>query len=153
MTMQVKIKTRFYNMSARLFRITLLYAFFSVSVLYAGFEMKKFTLEPGYNKVTVRWEVQDESDISGYEIQRGLNERDFSKIGFVDFKQSLGLVNKYEYIDNTVFKQQSQNGRTYYYRIKITKKDGSFEYSKVENVTPTISSARQTWGSIKAMFR
>jgi hypothetical protein len=140
-------------MKARHFRTTALFFFFSVTMLFAGFEIKKFTLEPGYNKVTVRWEVQDETNIKGYEIQRGLNERDFSRIGFVAYKQPLGAVNKYEYIDQTVFKQQSQSGRTYYYRLKITKDDGSFEYSKVENVTPTISSARQTWGSIKAMFR
>ncbi|MFQ5628207.1 MAG: hypothetical protein ACE5I1_05555 [bacterium] len=125
----------------------------SATLVFAGLQVNKFTLEPGYNKVTVRWEVQGEANLRGYEIQRGLNERDFSKIGFVDYKQASGSINKYEYVDQTVFKQQSQTGRTYYYRLKITKKDGSFEYSKVENVTPTISSARQTWGSIKAMFR
>ena len=125
----------------------------SAVIVFAGVQIKKFALEPGYNKVTVRWEVESESDIKGYEIQRGLNERDFSKIGFVDFKQPTGAVNKYEYVDQTVFKQQNLSGRTYYYRLKVTKNDGSFEYSQVENVTPTISSARQTWGSIKAMFR
>lgn len=127
--------------------------FASVTMLYAGVDIKKFSLEPGYNRVTVKWEVAGEDDVKGYEVQRGLNDRDFSKIAFIDYKQSNGPVNKYQYIDQTVFKQQNQTGRTYYYRLKIVKKDGSFEYSQVESVTPTISSARQTWGSIKAMFR
>ena len=127
--------------------------FLSVAIVFSGVQITKFSLEPGYNQVTVRWEVQGEADVKGYEVQRGLNERDFSKVAFVDFKQSVGTTNRYEYIDQSVFKQQNANGRTYYYRLKVTRNNGSFEYSKAENVTPTISSARQTWGSIKAMFR
>jgi hypothetical protein len=38
--------------------------------------------------------------------------------------------------------------------LKIVDKDGqATTYSQVISIAPTISSARQTWGSIKAMFR
>lgn len=108
--------------------------FFLSQLSFPVFKLPSFRLNR-YNQVTVRWEVQGEADVKGYEVQRGLNERDFSKVAFVDFKQSVGTTNRYEYIDQSVFKQQNANGRTYYYRLKVTRNNGSFEYSKAENVT------------------
>ena len=131
----------------------LLLAVFCSSLIYAGGTITRFALEPGYNKVTVRWEVQNESDVKGYEVQRGLSERDFSKIGYMDAKKPRQALQKYEYVDKSVFKYANSGSRTFYYRIKVLKLDGSFQYSKVQSVTPTVSSARQTWGMIKAMFR
>lgn len=123
-----------------------------VAFLYADTLIKKFSLEPGYNKVTVRWDVDNETGVKGYEVQRGLTETDFSKLTFIDAKTPAQPTQSYEYEDKTVFKTTVAS-RTFYYRLKIVDADGSFNYSKVESVTPTVSSARQTWGSIKAMFR
>ena len=130
-----------------------LFAALSAGVMYAGGTITKFSLEPGYNKVIVRWEVQDESGVKGYEVQRGLNERDFSKIGYVQAKKPPQSPQKYEYVDKSVFKYANASSRTFYYRIKVQMLSGAFHYSSVQNVTPTVSSARQTWGMIKAMFR
>ncbi len=132
--------------------ITILTILCSVSITFADLNLKEFSLEPGYNKVTVRWEVQGEADLRGYELQRGLTDRDFSKVTFVKPSEASGPLKKYEYVDKSVFKQ-STTGRSYYYRLKMVNTDGSAKFSKVEKVIPTISSARQTWGSIKAMFR
>lgn len=123
-----------------------------ISLAYADADIDKFSLEPGLNKVTVIWESKNEIDVRGYEVQRGLTKTDFSRIGFVRAKEDPEPLKKYEYVDNTVFKS-TNNGRTYFYRLKIMNTNGSFKYSKIEEVSPTISSARQTWGSIKAMFR
>lgn len=138
--------------TTRLIIISGLVWLLTFAIAYAGAGIKNFSLEPGFNRVTVKWEAENEIDVKGYEVQRGVNEHDFTKLAFVDAKDEALPVKKYEYVDNTVFKTNS-NGRTFYYRLKITNNDGSFNYSKPEHVTPTISSARQTWGMIKAMFR
>jgi hypothetical protein len=58
---------------------------------------------------------------------------------------------EYTYQDRSVFKP---NDRIFYYRLKIVDRDNTFTYySEIVTVSPTISSVRQTWGSIKAMFR
>ncbi|MFQ5754391.1 MAG: hypothetical protein ACE5HI_20630, partial [bacterium] len=71
-------------------------------------------------------------------------------IDFVKASDEQKDKKEYMYKDKSVFKQLD---RSYFYRLKIVDKDNSFSYSKVISVKPTISSARQTWGSIKAMFR
>lgn len=130
----------------------LIFAFLTVTLAYADANLKRFVLEPGHNRVAIKWEVEDESGVKGYEIQRGMNDHDFSKLAFVEAKKNGQPLNKYEYIDKSVFKSTT-GGRTFFYRLKIVNTDGSFIFSKSEHVTPTISGARQTWGMIKAMFR
>lgn len=125
---------------------------FGWTLAFAGGKITKFELQAGFNRVTIKWEVQNESGVKGYEIQRSFNNQDFSKLDFVKAKNTPEPVKKYTYIDKSVFKS-SQSGRTFFYRIKIQNVDGSFTLSQVQHVTPTISSARQTWGMIKAMFR
>ncbi len=125
----------------------------AASLAFADAVIKKFNLYPGYNQVTVTWETGDESKIKGYEIQRGVSATALNRVAYVTAKKTPGQSHKYEYVDKTVFKLTTAGGRTYYYRIKTEFTDGSSNLSKVESVSPTISSARQTWGSIKAMFR
>ena len=126
--------------------------FFIGAPAFAGGTVSKFSLHPGYNKVTLKWEIQGEKDVKTYEIQRGLTSSTFLKVGQVPAQQKSSLLKKYEYVDKSVFKS-ANNGRSYYYRLKIINVNGSHSFSKVEHVSPTISSARQTWGSIKALFR
>lgn len=123
------------------------------NLLFAGTIILKFQGQPGYNQVTLKWTSQNEINLKGFEVERSFdsrNEENFRKIDFI--KASLEDKDKkeYSYEDRSVFKQ---NERTFYYRLKIIDNDGKFSYSKTISVTPTVSSARQTWGSIKAMFR
>ena len=112
--------------------------------------MSEFRGEPGRNKVTVKWISEAEISLTSFEVERGLNDREFEKIASLEAKGSAVGKTEYSYEDNSVFKTTA---RSYYYRLKIVDQDGSFTYSNVINVNPTISSARATWGSIKAMFR
>ncbi|MFQ5675969.1 MAG: hypothetical protein ACE5G1_08745 [bacterium] len=111
-----------------------------------------FLAQPGFNKVTIKWTTQNETNLKGFDVERSFENRNdsFKKIDFV--KPSAVAKDKKEYIfeDTSVFKSSD---RTFYYRLKIIDTDESYTYSKVVSVKPTISSARQTWGSIKAMFR
>ncbi len=122
-----------------------------LSLVFAGAVVTGFKGEPGFNKVILRWSSEGENNLKGFDIERGLTDQQFEKIGSVDAKGGPNEKKEYIYEDNTVFKT---TGRIYYYRLKIVDKDGqTTTYSQAISVAPTISSARQTWGSIKAMFR
>jgi hypothetical protein len=126
----------------------------SLTIALAGAIVTGFRGEPGFNKVTLKWTAEGENNLKVFEIQRALlnqdQELEKNKIAQVDAKGSALTRTEYSYEDNSVFKT---TGRTYYYRLKIVDQDGRFTYSPIITVSPTISSARQTWGSIKAMFR
>ncbi len=131
--------------------LTLVGVIGSLSLVFAGAVVTGFKGEPGFNKVTLKWSSEGENNLKGFDIERGLSDQQFEKIGSVDAKGGPNEKKEYVYEDNTVFKT---TGRIYYYRLKIVDKDGSTTlYSQVISVAPTISNARQTWGSIKAMFR
>lgn len=129
---------------------TLLILAYAIPSVFAGAIVSEFRGEPGRNKVTLKWSSEAEINLRGFQIERGLDEKNFEKIDFADAQGKAIGKTEYTYEDNTVFKT---NGRVYYYRLKIVDNDGSSTYSKIIDVNPTISSARATWGSIKAMFR
>lgn len=122
----------------------------SASLVWAGAIVSEFRGEPARNKVTLKWTAEAEINLKAFEIERGLDERTFEKIATVEAKGNPTAKIDYSYEDNTVFKTTA---RVYYYRLKIIDRDESYTYSNTIHVNPTISSARATWGSIKAMFR
>ncbi len=126
----------------------------TLSTVLAGAIVTGFRGEPGFNKVTLKWISEGENSLKAFEIQRAIinqdQELEKNKVATLEAKGSLQNRTEYVYEDNSVFKT---TGRTYYYRLKIVDQDGRFTYSPIITVSPTISSARQTWGSIKAMFR
>ena len=139
-------KTNFKILSAGLFVLFLL------SALFAGAIISDFHAQSGFNIVVLKWTTQNESNIKGFEIERSFDGKSdsFRKIDFMPLKDVQEIKKEYIFEDKTVFKATD---RTYYYRLKIVESNDTFSYSKIISVSPTISSARQTWGSIKAMFR
>jgi hypothetical protein len=122
----------------------------SISLAWAGAVVSDFRGEPGRNKVTLKWTSEAEINLKGFEIERGLSKTEMEKLEFLEAKGAAVGKTEYLYEDNSVFKSE---GRVYYYRLKIVDKDGSSTYTATIEVNPVISSARATWGSIKAMFR
>lgn len=123
--------------------------------LYAGAVIVDFRGEPGPNKVTLYWSTLSETNCDGFQIERSLNNNGgFKKVGFV---KGAGAGNSsvrkdYKFVDKTVYKPEIN--RTFYYRLKVLNQDSSESvYSQIVSVTPSISGARYTWGSIKALFR
>ncbi len=121
-----------------------------VSMAWAGAVVSEFRGEPGRNKVTLKWTSEAEINLKGFEVQRGLNKTELEKLDFVEAKGATVGKTEYTYEDNSVFKS---DGRVYFYRLKLVDKDGGTTETAMIEVNPTISSARATWGSIKAMFR
>ncbi len=120
--------------------------------LMAGTIILDFVGQPGFNRVTIKWTTQNEIDLKGFEIERSYENKSesFKKVEFLKASSEIKDKKEYTYEDKSVFKSSD---RTFYYRLKIVDNDESYTYSKIISVKPTISSARQTWGSIKAMFR
>lgn len=131
--------------------IVTLLLYFSI-MLYAGAVIVDFRGEPGSNKVTLYWSTLSEASCKGFQIERSLNKTDFEKIDFVKGAGNSSGRKDYKFIDKTVFKPGIN--RTFYYRLKIINEDNSVSiYAQVISITPSISGARYTWGSIKALFR
>lgn len=142
-----KMKNKSRNISLIACSIIFLFA-----ALYAGTVIVDFRGEPGPNRVTLSWSTLSELNCKDFQIERSLNKTDFKKIGIIDGAGASSSRKNYEYIDYTVFKPQTD--RTFYYRLKvITIDDSESTYSEIISVTPSISGARYTWGSIKALFR
>ena len=132
------------------FILFFMFLFVGFSIALGGAIVSEFRGEPGRNKVTLKWISEAELNLKGFEIERGLNQTKLERIDFVDSKGSAIAKTEYAYEDNSVFKTEN---RVYYYRLKIVDRDGAYTTSNIIEVNPTISSARSTWGSIKAMFR
>ena len=121
-------------------------------LLAGGGIISEFWAEPGYNMVTLHWTTLIESNLEGFEIQRGVDKANFEYLDFVPSQGNSTTPQHYSYVDRSVFKSTL---RTFYYRLKIVDNDENKEpsYSKIISVTPFVSGVRHTWGSIKAMFR
>ena len=100
------------------------------------------------NSIQLEWDSEQEINLLEYIIERSVSEGDFVHIGKNTPK---GSNSHYTYLDETIFGKITD--RTYSYRIKILYKDDTYTYSPVVTVTLTLSAARETWGSIKALFR
>ncbi len=98
------------------------------------------------DKVYLKWKSQIETSVKEYVIERSYDNISFSEIGKMPKK---GSFLEYIYIDKNIFKASAN---TFYYRVKLLNSDETFFYSKVLQITPRVSSAKQTWGSIKAIF-
>jgi len=120
----------------------LLYSVVSFSVQY----ISDFKIGFMVDKVYLKWKSTLEESVKEYVVERSFDNVSFSSIGAV---KSKGNYSEYIFIDKNIFKIAS---RTFYYRLKITSEDGSSKFSKVLQISPRVSSAKQTWGSIKAIF-
>jgi hypothetical protein len=135
-------------------RFFLFFTFFYLASgnIFAGAVVKDFYGEAGINQVRLKWIVAAETDLKGYRILRSYDGSNFEEIAFVPSSSAVGSEKTYSYIDRTVFKS---SGHTWYYKLSIVNlaDESASDFDQIVVVSPQISSARQTWGSIKAMFR
>jgi len=90
-------------------------------------ELTSFTGVQSGNKISLKWETQTETNNRGFEIERkNLNEKDFTRIGFIDGNGTTTKPRGYSFIDSPIEED------LYFYRVKQIDYDGSFTY------TPTI---------------
>jgi glucuronoarabinoxylan endo-1,4-beta-xylanase len=86
------------------------------------------------NHVQLNWATSSESNSQGFEIERGENGKEFSKIGYVKSEANNDKSNEklaYNFYDHT---SSSVVGGLLYYRLKQLDLDGKFEYSQIKSV-------------------
>ncbi|MCH8928117.1 MAG: hypothetical protein IIB39_05305 [Candidatus Marinimicrobia bacterium] len=128
--------------------LTFILIFLIVGSLSGETDISNLSAYPKDNGIVLEWDSGIELELEGYEIQRSTSGGTFIVLTTI---KALGSNSSYTYFDESVFSKSTV--RTYSYRLKILDSDGSFSYSKLVSVTPTLSAARETWGSIKALFR
>lgn len=117
-------------------------------ILFGGSILVNFEAYVIDSSIQLEWDSEQEINLLEYKIERSASGGDFVNIGIETPK---GSNSHYTYLDETIFAKITD--RTYSYRIKILDKDETYTYSSVVTITPTLSAARETWGSIKALFR
>jgi hypothetical protein len=101
------------------------------------------------NAIVVSWSMADESDVQYYEVMRKAGQDgDFSVISPQIRKK--GNNSTYEFRDLSVFK--TEDG-LYYYKIRSVTGQYPVPETAVASAPFVSSTAKRTWGSIKAMFR
>jgi len=98
--------------------------------------------------IIVRWSSEIEYGVQEFVVVRRAGvEGDFFPIASIPTK---GDHSSYEYIDRSVFKASSG---VFQYRIRVMNGQTPAPESEIVTVSHVSSTARRTWGSIKAMFR
>jgi hypothetical protein len=98
-------------------------------------ELASFSASIIGDGIKLEWSTATETNNRGFEIQRGTNNRDLTTVAFVNGNGTTTEKQNYNYIDT-----DRQLG-TVYYRLKQIDFNGSYEYSKVVEVTKAISYA------------
>jgi hypothetical protein len=98
-------------------------------------ELTSFSASVVGEGIKLDWSTATETNNRGFEIQRGTNNRDLTTIGFVKGIGTTTEKQNYSYTDT-----DEQLGAVYY-RLKQIDFSGSYEFSKVVEVTRVVSYA------------
>ncbi len=119
-----------------------------ISGLTAGVIKDKPSAVSNGSDITLTWETLDESGVQKFEVlRRAGTTGDFVAIASVNPK---GNNSSYQYVDQQAFKT---TGGIYQYKIRIINGQVPAPESEIVTVSHLSSTAKRTWGSIKAMFR
>lgn len=118
------------------------------SVSFGNAEINGFDGYQNDARIIIQWNTSMEQGIVGFEVQRSTDGHTFFEIGFLNAQ---GQGSGYTFVDDSIIAKVS--GRNYYYRLKIRNLDGNSQMSaiiEVQSISPVI---KQTWGSLKALFK
>jgi hypothetical protein len=119
-------------------------------ILYAATELQFFTAKNESDSILLEWKTGTEDNLNRFEIERSASEpNNYMTVGTVT---AIGN-NSYYYFRDNVAMTNNPATPIYYYRLKLIDNSGAHVYSQTITVTHVISSVRDTWGSIKAIFR
>ncbi len=91
-------------------------------------ELVAFNAQIGDGKIELDWCTASETNNYGFEIQRGTNPTQFTKIGFIQGAGTTTEMQTYFFID------MPNTSGTYYYRLKQVDLDGSHHFSQILEV-------------------
>jgi len=87
----------------------------------------RFIADQNDLSIVLGWDVENEINFSHFEIERGADVQNFSRIGTLEAKNQPG-INTYQFIDFYY------GASRYYYRLKMVDFDGSHAYSPIIRV-------------------
>ena len=120
----------------------------AAGLVYAATELQYFTGKNESDSVLLEWKTGTEDNLNHFEIERSASApNNYVNLGSVT---AIGNNSYYYFRDNSSLQS---SGQIYYYRLKLVDNNGNYVYSQTITVTHIISSVRDTWGSIKAIFR
>jgi len=93
-------------------------------------ELTGFFAKLRHDNIQLTWATASENNNAGFEIQRSLDGRDFSKIAWVDGHGNSYTPQEYSFVDENI-----KPSTEYYYRLKQTDIDGRTEFSPVLGIT------------------
>ncbi len=118
-------------------------------LLYAATELQFFTAKNESDSILLEWKTGTEDNLNRFEVERSASEpNNYMPVGTVT---AIGNNSYYYFRDNV--SANNPAAPIYYYRLKLVDNTGAHVYSQTITVTHVISSVRDTWGSIKAIFR
>ena len=128
--------------------IHLLLVLSSFAILFAGTSYSEFSLASNSDNVVLSWHTADEDGLKETCVERRTVNGIFTEIGKLP---ATGDNSSYIFIDENAFKIEDG---VYMYRLKFVYSDGKIPtYTNELSVTHLTSVGKQTWGSIKALFR
>jgi len=107
-------------------------------------ELTTFTAAISQGTVTLNWSTATETNNSGFEVQRKLENTTWERIDFVEGHGTTTETQNYQFIDNI----SDLHAASLSYRLKQIDYDGSYEYSEVievTNLTPTDFALHQNY--------
>ncbi|MBM4158091.1 MAG: hypothetical protein FJ216_04850 [Ignavibacteria bacterium] len=131
-------------------KYALIFAILSISIIaYAEFGLEFFTAKTGSDGIFIEWKSQDEDGVVYYEIERSADNP--NSYLYLKTINATGNNSYYSYLDNNVMMKSSST--IYYYRLKCVRGNNSYFYTNHITVVHSVSGIKETWGSIKAIFR
>lgn len=133
------------------FVLFLIVIFMVTSVLlFADLTIQYFTGKSNAEGILIEWKTGDEGGVSSFDLERSAgNANNFIYITKIN---ATGNNSYYSYQDNSLTANPVSSS-VYFYRLKCIKPNGSSSYTNNITVVYTVSGIKDTWGSIKAIFR
>lgn len=95
-------------------------------------KLQSFKTIPGKEHIQITWMTLWEKDNDSFDIERSINEKDFTKIGEVKGEGTSDIITSYHFNDKEV-----QVGKPYFYRLKYKNEIDEMVYSDVLKATTT----------------
>ncbi|SFE79788.1 Por secretion system C-terminal sorting domain-containing protein [Spirosoma endophyticum] len=92
--------------------------------------LKEFTAKAETDMVRLAWQTELETHFAGFQIERSLDAKEFSPLGWQEAKASTQGGSAYGFNDLSL----PSTASTLYYRLKMVDQDGSVAYSSIKSV-------------------
>lgn len=89
-----------------------------------------FQAKNNLSNVEVQWQVNNQLNVSHYEVERSFDNKNFDKIGTIAAKTGTGIIG-YSYAD---VESLNNSAPIIYYRLKLVDIDAKFTYSQIVSI-------------------